>query len=83
VEEGLHEAAAAVVRVMYEEVVPDGTPALQLAKVCTRVGMRSSALLPTQVLVEAGAGIVLIMTGSVLDVIQWCSLCHLLCRCAR
>jgi hypothetical protein len=33
VEEGLHEAAAAVVRVMYEEVVPDGTPALQLAKV--------------------------------------------------
>jgi hypothetical protein len=33
-EEGLHEAAAAVVRVMYEEVVPDGTSALQLAKVC-------------------------------------------------
>jgi hypothetical protein len=35
VEEGLHEAAAAVVRVMYEEEVPDGTPALQIAKVCT------------------------------------------------
>jgi hypothetical protein len=38
VEEGLHEAAAAVLRLMYEEVVPDGTPALQLAKVCSGVG---------------------------------------------
>jgi hypothetical protein len=37
VEEGLHKAAAAVVRVMYEEVVPDGTPALQLAQVCTEI----------------------------------------------
>jgi hypothetical protein len=33
VEEEMVEAAAAVVRVMYEEEVPDGTPALQLAKV--------------------------------------------------
>jgi hypothetical protein len=43
VEEGLHQAAAAVVRVMYEEVVPDGTPALQLAKVCTGAGGSISA----------------------------------------
>jgi hypothetical protein len=41
VEEGLHEAAAAVVRVMYEEVVPDGTPALQLAQVCTGLSPES------------------------------------------
>jgi hypothetical protein len=40
-EEDLHEAAAAVVRLMYEEVVPDGTPALQLAKVCTGACLQS------------------------------------------
>jgi hypothetical protein len=32
-EQHQHEAAAAVVRLMYEEVVPDGTPVLQLARV--------------------------------------------------
>jgi hypothetical protein len=34
VEEELHAAAQAVVRLMYEEVVPEGTAALQLAQVC-------------------------------------------------
>jgi hypothetical protein len=32
-EEDQQEAAAAVIQLMYEEVVPDGTPALQLARV--------------------------------------------------
>jgi hypothetical protein len=41
VEECLHEVAAAVLRLMYEEVVPDEKPALQLAQVCTGLSPQS------------------------------------------
>jgi hypothetical protein len=88
VEEGLHEAAAAVVRVMYEEVVPGGTPALQLAKVCTGVVCTAVlALLPSQALVRGrhgcAAGCWLIMAGNALHPAQECLLFHMLCRCAE